>query len=110
MPHNPKLCNPKLWKKHKNPGVCRPLRDVIATMRETGGTPSVEELEAVADAIDREHRYRMERSRDDTRRAFAKYLRGVIADYLKGRKRLHSDADARYARKAVANGLIGNDD
>lgn len=59
-----------------------------------------DQLLGIADEIDREHERRMEQSRNDTRRAFARYLRSVIADYLKGYKRLHEDAFARYQRKA----------
>lgn len=58
------------------------------------------QLLRIADEIDREHERRMEQSRRDTRHAFARYLRSVIADYLKGYKRLHEDAFARYRKKA----------
>lgn len=45
------------------------------------------ELATMAEAIQREHEYRMAKSREESRRAMARYFRSVISDYAKGIKR-----------------------
>ena len=46
-----------------------------------------DELQRLADQIDREHEHRMEQQSYDLRRAFCRYLGGVIDDYRHGIKR-----------------------
>lgn len=47
----------------------------------------VDGLEKVADEIDREHERRMEQQSHDLRKAFCRYMGGVIDDYRHGMKR-----------------------
>lgn len=47
----------------------------------------VDGLKKVADEIDREHERRMEQCRHETKRAFAKYLRQITAEYERDHKR-----------------------
>ena len=44
-------------------------------------------LYKLADQIDREHERRMEQCRHETKRAFAKYLRQITAEYERSHKR-----------------------
>lgn len=53
----------------------------------------IPELETMAAEIQYEHEHRMERSREETRRAMARYLRSVIGDYTKGIKRRRREED-----------------
>ena len=46
-----------------------------------------DELYWFADQIDREHERRMEQCRHETKRAFAKYLRQITAEYERNHKR-----------------------
>lgn len=47
----------------------------------------IPELATIAEAIQQEHEYRMAKSREESRRAMARYFRSVISDYTKGIKR-----------------------
>ena len=47
----------------------------------------VDGLEKVADQIDREHEWRMEQQSYDLRKAFCRYMGGVLDDYRHGMKR-----------------------
>ena len=44
-------------------------------------------LLVIADEIDREHERRMEQSRHETKRAFAKYIRQITEEYERSHKR-----------------------
>ena len=69
--------------------VTDPLREYIA--KTWDGSMYVNQvpmtLMEIADQIDREHERRMEQCRYETKRAFAKYLRQITAEYEIGRKR-----------------------
>lgn len=69
--------------------IADPLREYIKSRdwsnRETDGELS--ELVVMADGIDRDHEWRMEQCRRETKRAFARYIRSVINDYMRGVKR-----------------------
>ena len=45
-----------------------------------------DELQRLADQIDREHERRMSQAREDSRKATCNYLSRIIADYRRGRK------------------------
>ena len=45
-----------------------------------------DELQRLADEIDREHERRMEQAREDSRKATCNYLSRVTADYKRGKK------------------------
>lgn len=45
------------------------------------------ELYEIADKIDREHERRIEQCRHETKRAFAKYMRQITAEYERDHKR-----------------------
>ena len=57
---------------------------------ETEGTLDAKvehDLYTIADRIDREHERRMEQSRHETKRAFAKYIRQITEEYERSHKR-----------------------
>ena len=49
--------------------------------------PQLNAMRRIADQIDREHERRMEQCRHETKRAFAKYLRQITAEYERDHKR-----------------------
>lgn len=61
--------------------------------------PAMQELNAIVDRIEAEHKRRMRQQSRDLPRAFAKYMRGVLADYEHGVKRTRMDATERQMRK-----------
>ena len=69
--------------------VADPLRELVGQMRELDAVAELEQnaLLIVADEIDREHEHRMERQSYELRRAFCRYMGGVIEDYKHGMKR-----------------------
>lgn len=78
---------------HKTGELTGPLRVWIESHeRICAHNPLMEgQLTEVANQIEHEHRRRMEQSRRETKRAFARYLRAVIEDYTKGIKRKRPD-------------------
>ena len=73
-------------KRHR---VADPLRELVGQMREFDAVARLEQnaLLVVADQIDREHEWRMEQQSYDLRKAFCRYMGGVIDDYRHGIKR-----------------------
>ena len=75
-------------KRHR---VADPLRERILRLEELGYQETnpmlIQTLEACADRIDREHERRMEQSRHETKRAFAKYIRQITEEYERSHKR-----------------------
>jgi len=69
--------------------VADPLRELVGQMRELDAVARLEQnaLLVVADQIDREHEHRMEQQSYELRRAFCRYMGGVIDDYKHGMKR-----------------------
>ena len=71
--------------------VADPLRERILRFEELGYQESapmlIQTLEACANQIDREHERRMEQQSYELRKAFCRYLGGVINDYRHGMKR-----------------------
>ena len=69
--------------------VADTLRGYVDGMHEAGVLSDMDYdiLADIADQIDREHERRMEQCRHETKRAFAKYLRQITAEYEIGRKR-----------------------
>lgn len=63
-----------------------------------GPSSETEELYAIADRIDEEHKRRMDDCRRETRRALVRYLRGVLTDYDKGIKRVRRKDKAEVVR------------
>lgn len=49
--------------------------------------PELNAMRRIADQIDREHERRMEQQSYELRRAFCRYMGGVIEDYKHGMKR-----------------------
>ena len=78
---------------HKTGELTEPLREWLESHdRICAHNPLMKgQLTEVASLIEREHKRRMEQSRRETKRAFARYLRAVIEDYTKGIKRKHPD-------------------
>lgn len=82
---------------HRRRRVAEPLREFVdanwpaeyetaAKMRDCEGTVP-NDLLRLADQIDREHERRMEQQSYELRKAFCRYLGGVIDDYRHGMKR-----------------------
>ena len=71
--------------------VADPLRERILRFEELGYDEKdpmlIQTLEACADQIDREHERRMEQQSYDLRKAFCRYIGGVVDDYKHGHKR-----------------------
>lgn len=78
---------------HRSGELAEPLREWLESHdRICAHNPLMKgQLTEVADQIEREHKRRMEQSRRETKRAFARYLRAVIEDYTKGIKRKRPD-------------------
>lgn len=75
--------------------IADPLRELVTsynsatynkTHKLTLGEYEAKLLE-IADRIDREHERRMEQSRHETKRAFAKYIRQITEEYERSHKR-----------------------
>lgn len=66
--------------------VADPLRELVGSLF-TNDMALYKDFMSIADEIDREHACRMEQSRHETKRAFAKYVRQVTAEYERGQKR-----------------------
>lgn len=65
--------------------ITDPLREFA---RETTDEPEIIEIfDDIADQIDREHERRMEQQSYDLRKAFCRYMGGVLDDYRHGMKR-----------------------
>lgn len=78
--------------------VADPLREYAEMVRRHHGTDvhgkereyvtvTTAEMLNIADQIDREHERRMRQAKDEMRKAFCRYLGGVINDYRHGMKR-----------------------
>lgn len=68
--------------------VADPLREFA---RETTDEPEIIEIyDDIANQIDREHERRMEQQSYDLRKAFCRYIGGVLDDYRHGMKRKRS--------------------
>lgn len=69
--------------------IADPLREYINSKdwSDRSTDADLASLVTIAGRIDREHDGRMEQCRRETKRAFARYLRAVIEDYERGRKR-----------------------
>lgn len=69
--------------------VADPLRELVGQMRELDAVPRLEQnaLLVVADQIDRDHERRMEQQAYELRKAFCRYMGGVLDDYRHGMKR-----------------------
>ena len=71
--------------------VADPLRERILRLEELGYDEKepmlIQTLTACANQIDREHKCRMRQQSYDLRKAFCRYLCGVLDDYRHGMKR-----------------------
>lgn len=71
-----------------------PLREIILRMVEEGyldmAPTLVQTLKACADKMDKEHERRMEQQSYDLRKAFCRYMGGIVDDYRHGIKRKRS--------------------
>ena len=78
--------NDATCKRHR---VADPLRGYVDGMHEAGVLSDMDYdiLVDIADQIDSEHERRMEQCRHETKRAFAKYLRQITAEYERDHKR-----------------------
>jgi len=67
--------------------VADPLRDLADEIHRRIDYDDYLALQACADQIDREHKWRMEQQSYDLRKAFCRYMGGVLDDYRHGMKR-----------------------
>jgi len=75
---------------HKRHRVADPLREFADGITDDLDDDTYwmrDELYRIADEIDHEHERRMEQQSYELRRAFCRYLGGVIDDYRRGMKR-----------------------
>lgn len=79
------------------PSLADPLREYVSTLRANDLIDGAWEKVYldIADHIDAEHERRMEQCRRETKRAFAKYLRSVTAEYERGHKRKSWEAQQK---------------
>ena len=69
--------------------VADPLREYAAWLHDRRAIDKEESMSIceIADEIDREHERRMEQQAYELRRAFCRYIGGVVDDYKRGHKR-----------------------
>ena len=94
-------------------GVSRPtitseLRE-CASRLERGGMDCgvIDALGRIADNIDREHARRMDQQSHDLRKAFCRYIGGVVEDYKHGIKRTGTRKGNAELRKSLRGMVIG---
>lgn len=90
------------------PSITAELRE-CATQLRRGGTDCgvTDALERIADEIDAEHARRMDQQSNDLRRAFCRYIGGVVDDYRHGIKRTGTRKGNAELRKSLRGMVTG---
>ena len=80
--------------------ITKGLREYVDTLYGRGAIAPFDHgaLTDYADAIDAEHKSRLDDCRHNTKRALVRYLRGVLTDYDRGVKRVRKEDKAEVVR------------